>query len=95
MIKFNLLCDKDHEFEIWFGSSEDFDKQKKRSQRACQSKTDCQRRSDDAHEFVDQQFSSRERRREQVVDFCWLKLEALPAVGFRECHEKHESQHQR
>lgn len=35
MIKFNLLCDKDHEFEIWFGSSEDFDKQKKRGLLSC------------------------------------------------------------
>lgn len=27
MIKYSLICDKEHEFEGWFGSSEDFDKQ--------------------------------------------------------------------
>ena len=35
MIKFNLICDQDHEFEIWFGSNDDFEKQKKRNLLAC------------------------------------------------------------
>lgn len=30
MIKYSLICDKEHEFEAWFGSSDDFDKQNKR-----------------------------------------------------------------
>lgn len=30
MIKYQLICDKDHEFAGWFRSSEDFDKQVKR-----------------------------------------------------------------
>ncbi len=30
MIKYSLICDSDHEFEAWFGSSEEFDKQTKR-----------------------------------------------------------------
>ncbi len=35
MIKFNLGCDKGHEFEIWFGSSSDFDKQRERNLLTC------------------------------------------------------------
>jgi hypothetical protein len=30
MIKYSLVCDKDHEFEGWFGSSDDYAKQRKR-----------------------------------------------------------------
>lgn len=30
MIKYSLICDQDHEFEAWFGSSDDYDKQRKR-----------------------------------------------------------------
>ena len=30
MIKYSLICDSEHEFEAWFGSSDDFDKQAKR-----------------------------------------------------------------
>ena len=30
MIRYSLICDKDHEFDGWFGSSADFDKQAKR-----------------------------------------------------------------
>lgn len=30
MIKYALICDKDHEFEAWFASSEDYDTQRKR-----------------------------------------------------------------
>lgn len=30
MIRFSLTCDHDHEFEGWFRSSDDFDRQKKR-----------------------------------------------------------------
>lgn len=30
MIKYSLICDKDHDFEGWFGSSKDYDKQRKR-----------------------------------------------------------------
>lgn len=30
MIRFSLCCDKDHEFEAWFGSNDDFDSQKHR-----------------------------------------------------------------
>lgn len=30
MIKYSLICDKDHDFEGWFGSSDDYDKQRKR-----------------------------------------------------------------
>ena len=37
MIKFNLICDAEHEFEIWFGSSDDYDKQKKRKLLSCPS----------------------------------------------------------
>ena len=29
MIKYSLICDKDHEFEGWFASSNDFDEQQK------------------------------------------------------------------
>lgn len=29
MIKYSLICDKEHEFEGWFGSSDDYDKQLK------------------------------------------------------------------
>ncbi len=37
MIKYSLECDKDHLFEAWFGSSEDFDKQRKRGLIQCPS----------------------------------------------------------
>lgn len=30
MIRFSLICDHEHEFEGWFRSSDDFDRQKKR-----------------------------------------------------------------
>ena len=30
MIRFSLSCDHDHEFEAWFRSNDDFDRQKKR-----------------------------------------------------------------
>lgn len=30
MIKYSLICHKEHEFEGWFGSSDDYDKQRKR-----------------------------------------------------------------
>lgn len=30
MIKYSLICEKEHDFEGWFGSSEDYDKQRKR-----------------------------------------------------------------
>ena len=30
MIRFSLICDRDHEFEAWFRSNDDFDRQKKR-----------------------------------------------------------------
>ena len=30
MIKYSLICDKEHEFEGWFGSSDEFDQQAKR-----------------------------------------------------------------
>lgn len=30
MIRFSLVCDKDHEFEAWFRSNDDFDTQAKR-----------------------------------------------------------------
>ena len=30
MIKYSLLCEKDHDFEGWFGSSDDYDEQSKR-----------------------------------------------------------------
>jgi len=35
MIKFKLGCDNGHEFEIWFGSSQDFDNQKERKLLTC------------------------------------------------------------
>ncbi len=31
MIKYSLICDKQHEFEGWFSTSDDFDAQKKRN----------------------------------------------------------------
>lgn len=30
MIKYSLICEQEHDFEGWFGSSEDYDKQRKR-----------------------------------------------------------------
>ena len=30
MIRFSLVCERDHEFEAWFRSNDDFDTQKKR-----------------------------------------------------------------
>ena len=30
MIRFSLICDRDHEFEAWFRSNDDFDRQQKR-----------------------------------------------------------------
>lgn len=30
MIKYSLLCEKEHEFEAWFGSSDDYDQQRTR-----------------------------------------------------------------
>lgn len=35
MIKFSLACEKDHAFDGWFSSSEDFDAQKKRKLVEC------------------------------------------------------------
>jgi len=35
MIRFSLVCDQDHDFDGWFSSSDDFDKQKKRGLIAC------------------------------------------------------------
>ena len=35
MIKFNLKCHKDHEFESWFSSSEEFEKLIKRKLLEC------------------------------------------------------------
>ncbi len=37
MIKYSLICDKEHVFEGWFGSSEDYDKQRKRGLVDCPS----------------------------------------------------------
>ncbi len=37
MIHFSLRCNNGHEFEVWFRSSEDFDKQAKRRQVECPS----------------------------------------------------------
>ena len=37
MIKFSLICDREHEFEIWLGSSDEYDKQKKRKLLSCPS----------------------------------------------------------
>ena len=31
MIKYNLKCDNDHEFESWFSDSKEFDKLKKKN----------------------------------------------------------------
>lgn len=30
MIRYSLLCEKEHEFEGWFGSSDDYDRQRKK-----------------------------------------------------------------
>jgi len=35
MIRFGLICDKDHEFEAWFRSGEDFENQKSRKLVVC------------------------------------------------------------
>jgi len=35
VIKYSLTCEKDHTFEVWFGSSEDYDKQRKRGFVGC------------------------------------------------------------
>ena len=35
MIKFSLACEKEHEFEIWFSSNDDFVSQKSKSLIAC------------------------------------------------------------
>ncbi len=35
MIKFSLVCERDHEFDGWFRNSDDFDSQKKRGFVAC------------------------------------------------------------
>jgi hypothetical protein len=35
VIRFSLCCDKDHDFEAWFRSNDDFDTQKKRGFVAC------------------------------------------------------------
>lgn len=35
MIRYALICDKKHQFEIWFGSSADYDKQHKRKLVTC------------------------------------------------------------
>lgn len=35
MIKYSLICEHEHDFEGWFGSSEDFDKQRKRGLVEC------------------------------------------------------------
>jgi len=35
VIRFALRCEQDHEFEAWFGSSADYDKQKKRGLVEC------------------------------------------------------------
>jgi hypothetical protein len=35
MIRYSLVCDEKHEFEIWFKNSADYDKQKKRSLVTC------------------------------------------------------------
>ena len=35
MISYALICDKKHEFEAWFQSSTDYDKQRKRGLVAC------------------------------------------------------------
>ena len=35
MIRFSLVCEKDHDFDGWFSNSEDFDKQTKRGLVTC------------------------------------------------------------
>ena len=35
MIKFGLVCDADHDFDAWFSSSDDFEKQRKRGLVTC------------------------------------------------------------
>lgn len=35
MIRYALICDRKHEFEAWFGSSADYDKQRKRQLVTC------------------------------------------------------------
>jgi hypothetical protein len=35
MIRYALICDRKHEFEIWFNNSADYDKQSKRNLVAC------------------------------------------------------------
>ena len=30
MIKYSLICEQNHDFEVWFGSSEDYETQRKR-----------------------------------------------------------------
>ncbi|MCD2182251.1 DUF1178 family protein [Rhizobium sp. TRM96647] len=35
MIRYDIVCDNAHEFEGWFGSSEDFDRQRERSLVSC------------------------------------------------------------
>jgi hypothetical protein len=35
MIRYALVCDKKHQFEIWFGNSADYDKQRKRKLVTC------------------------------------------------------------
>lgn len=35
MIKYNLICEQDHEFEIWFSKSSDFDDQAPKGLIAC------------------------------------------------------------
>ncbi|MGI9353103.1 MAG: DUF1178 family protein [Rhizobiaceae bacterium] len=37
MIKYSLICEHDHEFEGWFGSSDDYDTQRKRGYVECPS----------------------------------------------------------
>lgn len=35
MISFSLHCEKEHEFEVWFGSGSDFDRQKEKGLLSC------------------------------------------------------------
>ena len=35
MIRYTLICDKKHQFDIWFGNSADYDKQRKRKLVTC------------------------------------------------------------
>src|SRR5262245_22744410 len=37
MIRYALICDKKHEFEVWFKNSADYDKQRKRALVSCPS----------------------------------------------------------